>query len=115
MLTYLGERNVASFSTDVDSWDFKIKKPEELTKSLMGKVRKAGKGIILMHDFQKVTSIALPQILDQLQKDGFKIVHMVPKERLSTLPEYEEAILKDGKLPTMAQRPTESVVRTLNQ
>jgi peptidoglycan/xylan/chitin deacetylase (PgdA/CDA1 family) len=115
MLTYLGERNVASFSTDVDSWDFKIKKPEELTKSLMAKVRKAGKGIILMHDFQKVTSIALPQILDQLQKDGFKIVHMVPKKTLSTLPEYDEAILKDSKLPTIARRPPESVVRTLSQ
>ena len=79
MLTYLGERNVASFSTDVDSWDFKIKKPEELTKSLMAKLQKAGKGIILMHDFQKVTSIALPQMLGQMQQEGFKVVHMVPK------------------------------------
>src|SRR5215472_11968996 len=53
MLTYLGERNIASFSTDIDSWDFKIKKPEELNKSLMGKLNKLGKAIILMHDFQK--------------------------------------------------------------
>jgi hypothetical protein len=115
MLTYLGERNVASFSTDIDSWDFKIKKPEELTKSLMGKVRKAGKGIILMHDFQKGTSIALPQILEQLHQEGFKIVHLVPKKTLSTLPEYDEAILKDSKLPIIARRPPESVVRTLSQ
>jgi len=83
----LGGRNIAIFSTDIDSWDFRIKKPEELTKSLVEKVRKAGKGIILMHDFQKATSIALPQILDQLQKDGFEVVHLVPKEALSTLPE----------------------------
>jgi peptidoglycan-N-acetylglucosamine deacetylase len=113
MVTYLGQRDVASFSTDVDSWDFKIKKPEELTKSLIGKVRKAGKGIILMHDFQRVSSIALPQILEQLQKDGFKIVHMVPKETLSTLPQHDEAVLKEYKLPTVARRPPESVVRTL--
>jgi peptidoglycan/xylan/chitin deacetylase (PgdA/CDA1 family) len=115
ILTYLGERNVASFSTDIDSWDFKIKKPDELTKSLVGKVRKAGKGIILMHDFQKGTSIALPQILDQLQKDGFKVVHMVPKGTLTTLPQYDEAVLKENKLPTLAKRPQESVVRTLSQ
>jgi peptidoglycan/xylan/chitin deacetylase (PgdA/CDA1 family) len=115
MLTYLGERNVAIFSTDVDSWDFRIKKPEELTKSLMGKMHKAGKGIILMHDFQKVTSIALPQILAELQKDGFKVVHMVPKGTLTTLPQYDEAVLKDTKLPTLATRPQESVVRTLGQ
>ncbi len=114
MVTYLGERNVASFSTDVDSWDFKIKKPEELTRSLMAKLQKAGKGIILMHDFQKVTSIALPQILDQLQKNGFKVVHMVPKGTLTTLPQYDEAVLKDNKLPTLAgNKPADSVVRTV--
>jgi peptidoglycan/xylan/chitin deacetylase (PgdA/CDA1 family) len=115
MLTYLGERNVAIFSTDVDSWDFRIKKPDELTKSLMGKMRKAGKGIILMHDFQKSTSIALPQILAELQKDGFKVVHMVPKGTLNTLPQYDEAVLKESKLPTLPSRPQESVVRTLGQ
>ncbi len=115
MLTYLGERNVAIFSTDVDSWDYRIKKPEELVKSLMAKMHKAGKGIILMHDFQKVTSIALPQILAELQKDGFKVVHMVPKGTLTTLPQYDEAVMKDTKLPTLAARPQESVVRTLGQ
>jgi peptidoglycan/xylan/chitin deacetylase (PgdA/CDA1 family) len=115
MLTYLGERNIASFSTDIDSWDFKIKKPEELIKSLMGKLTKLGKGIILMHDFQKVTSIALPQILGQLQKNGFKVVHMVPRSTLTTIAQYDEAVLKENKLPTLVgNKPTESVVRTIS-
>jgi peptidoglycan/xylan/chitin deacetylase (PgdA/CDA1 family) len=114
MLTYLGGRNIASFSTDIDSFDFKIKKPDELTKSLIGKLNKLGKGIILMHDFQKVTSIALPQILGELQKNGFKVVHMVPKGTLTTLPQYDEAVLKENKLPTMSEnKPTDSVVRTI--
>src|ERR1700730_1477432 len=115
MLTYLGERNIASFSTDIDSWDFKIKKPDELTKSLIGKLNKLGKGIVLMHDFQKVTSIALPPILGQLQQNGFKIVHMVPKGTLTTIPQYDEAVLKENKLPTLTgNKPTESVVRTIS-
>ncbi len=80
MLTYLGERNIASFSTDIDSFDFKIHKPDQLVKSLIAKVNKQGKGIILMHDFQKGTAAALPEILAQLKADGFKIVHMVPKD-----------------------------------
>jgi peptidoglycan/xylan/chitin deacetylase (PgdA/CDA1 family) len=114
MLTYLGGRNIASFSTDIDSFDFKIKKPEELTKSLIGKLNKLGKGIILMHDFQKGTSIALPQILGELQKNGFKVVHMVPKDMLTTIPQYDEAVLKENKLPTMSDnKPAESVVRTI--
>jgi peptidoglycan/xylan/chitin deacetylase (PgdA/CDA1 family) len=113
MMTYLGERNVASFSTDIDSWDYKIKKPEELTRTLMIKIQKAGKGIILMHDFQKVTSIALPQILEQLQKNGFKVVHMIPKGKLDTLPQYDEAVLKENKLPTLSNASAASVVRTV--
>ncbi len=114
MLTYLGGRNIASFSTDIDSFDFKIKKPEELTRSLIGKLNKLGKGIILMHDFQKGTSIALPQILGELQKNGFKVVHMVPKGTLTTIPQYDEAVLKENKLPTMSEnKPTDSVVRTI--
>lgn len=115
MLTYLGGRNIASFSTDIDSFDFKIKKPDELIRSLMGKLNKLGKGLILMHDFQKVTSIALPQILGELQKNGFKVVHMVPKDKLTTLPQYDEAVLKENKLPTLSEnKPPESVVRTIS-
>jgi peptidoglycan/xylan/chitin deacetylase (PgdA/CDA1 family) len=115
MLTYLGGRNIASFSTDIDSFDFKIKRPDELVRSLMSKLNKLGKGIILMHDFQKVTSIALPQILGELQKNGFKVVHMVPKDPLTTLPQFDEAVLKENKLPTLSEnKPTDSVVRTIS-
>jgi len=114
MLTYLGERGIASFSTDIDSWDFKIKKPDELTRSLVAKVVKAGKGIVLMHDFQKSTSIALPQILAQLKQNGFKVVHLVPKNTLTTLPQYDEAVLKENKLPTLASgKSADSVIRTI--
>jgi peptidoglycan/xylan/chitin deacetylase (PgdA/CDA1 family) len=115
MLTYLGGRHIASFSTDIDSFDFKIKRPDELVRSLMSKLNKLGKGIILMHDFQKVTSIALPQILGELQKNGFKVVHMVPKDMLTTLPQFDEAVLKENKLPTLSEnKPTDSVVRTIS-
>ena len=53
MLAYLAERNIATFSTDIDSFDFKIHKPEQVIKSVMTKLDKHGKGIILMHDFQQ--------------------------------------------------------------
>ena len=115
MLTYLGQRNIASFSTDIDSFDFKIKKPDVLIKSLVGKLNKQGKGIVLMHDFQKVTAAALPELLGQLKANGFKVVHMVPKDQVTTLPQFDEAVLKDQKLPTVSQRPTESVVRTISE
>ena len=52
-MTYLGERNIAIFSTDLDSFDFKLRKPEQVIKAIMDKLKKHGKGIVLMHDFQQ--------------------------------------------------------------
>ena len=47
-VTYLGERNIAIFSTDMDSFDFKIRKPEQVISSVLSKLKKNGKGIVLM-------------------------------------------------------------------
>jgi peptidoglycan/xylan/chitin deacetylase (PgdA/CDA1 family) len=115
MVTYLGTRNIAIFSTDIDSFDFKIHKPEQVVSSVMTKLAKRGKGIILMHDFQKPTSIALPTVLAQLKANGYKIVFMVPKEPATTLPQYDEIIPKEvpGGLETVSSRPVSSVIRTI--
>ena len=66
MVTYLGERNIAMFSCDVDSFDFKTRKAEQVTENVMKKLDRLGKGIILMHDFQKHTAEALPDCVVRL-------------------------------------------------
>jgi peptidoglycan/xylan/chitin deacetylase (PgdA/CDA1 family) len=115
MVTYLGQRNIAIFSCDFDSFDFKLRKPEQVIKSVMTKLEKHGKGIILMHDFQHATAEALPELLAQLKASGYKVVHMVPKAPLQTLAEYDELVKKENKLPTVSERPTSSVVRTISE
>jgi peptidoglycan/xylan/chitin deacetylase (PgdA/CDA1 family) len=115
MVTYLGNRNIAIFSTDIDSFDFRMHKPEEVIESVMTKLAKRGKGIMLLHDFQKPTSLALPTILAQLKAKGYKIVFMVPKESATTLPQYDEIIPKEvpGRVQTVSGRPVSSVIRTI--
>jgi peptidoglycan/xylan/chitin deacetylase (PgdA/CDA1 family) len=113
LVTYLGTRNIAIFSTDMDSFDFKLRKPEQVIKSVMAKLQKHGKGIVLMHDFQKPTSEALPELLAQLKAGGYKIVHMRPATAVKTLPQYDEELMKEAKLPTVSQRPVSSVVKTV--
>src|SRR5690606_18271922 len=49
-LAHLAERNIAVFSTDVDSFDFRRQSPERLVKATMDRLAKRGKGILLMHD-----------------------------------------------------------------
>ena len=114
VVKYLGERNVAIFSADFDSFDFKMHKPEQVIKSVMAKLEKHGKGIILMHDFQHATAEALPELLKQMKDKGYKIVHMRPKTAVVSLPQYDEELLKEAKLPTVSTRPVSSVVREVD-
>jgi peptidoglycan/xylan/chitin deacetylase (PgdA/CDA1 family) len=114
LVTYVGERNIAIFSTDLDSFDFTARRPEQVTNKIMDKLKKHGKGIVLMHDFQKHTAEALPDLLKQLKDGGYKIVHMKAKGTVNTIAKYDEMIKKEAKLPTVDQRPTASVVRTVD-
>jgi peptidoglycan/xylan/chitin deacetylase (PgdA/CDA1 family) len=116
LITYLGTRNIATFSTDIDTFDFKLHKPEDVVKSLMTKLAKAGKGIVLMHDFQKGTAEAMPEILKQLKAGGYKIVHMVPKDQLASLPKYDDMVKAKDKFSNANNtRPESSVVKTISE
>ena len=118
MVSYLGTRNVAMWSTDLDSFDFrKGATPEKIVNTVMTKLDKLGKGIILMHDFQKNTGEALPTLLARLKAGGYKIVQIKAKTTFQSLPEYDEAVLKDMKVPTASTttRPISSVVQTVSQ
>ena len=113
MVTYLGTRDIAMFSCDLDSFDFKASTPDKIVETVMTKVNKLGKGIILMHDFQKHTAEALPALLAQLKAGGYKVVQMKAKAPLQTLPQYDAEVVKDAKLPTISSRPVSSVVQTV--
>jgi len=115
MVTYLGERNIAMFSCDLDSFDFKASKPQQVIDVTMKKLDKLGKGIILMHDFHKHTAEALPELLKKLKAGGYKVVAMRAKAPAQTLPQYDEELLKDVKLPTVSSRPVSSVVQTISE
>ena len=115
MVTYLGERNIAIFSCDLDSFDFKASKPQKIIDNVMKKLDKLGKGIVLMHDFQKHTAEALPELLKRLKAGGYKVVAMKAKAPVQTIAEYDEEIVKDLKLPTVSARPVTSVVQTISE
>ncbi len=115
MVTYLGERNIAMFSCDLDSFDFKASKAQQVIDVTMRKLDKLGKGIILMHDFHKHTAEALPELLKRLKAGGYKVVAMKAKAPVQTLPQYDEEVLKDAKLPTVSSRPVSSVVQTISE
>jgi peptidoglycan/xylan/chitin deacetylase (PgdA/CDA1 family) len=115
IVTYLGTRNIAIFSCDIDSFDFKTRKSDQVITNVMTKLDRLGKGIILMHDFQKHTAEALPTLLRRLKAGGYKVVMMKAKAPVQTIASYDEGILKDAKLPTVSTRPLNSVVQTISE
>ena len=115
MVTYLGERNIAMFSCDLDSFDFKARNAQAVIDVTMKKLDKLGKGIILMHDFHKHTAEALPDLLKKLKAGGYKVVAMKSKAPVQTIAKYDEEVIKDAKLPTVSSRPVSSVVQTISE
>jgi peptidoglycan-N-acetylglucosamine deacetylase len=114
-MAYLGSRNVAIFSCDLDSFDFRAKDATQIINTVMTKLDKQGKGIILMHDFQKHTAEAMPTLLNRLKAGGYKVVQMKARTSFQTLPEYDEALVKDMKVPVASTRPVGSVVQTVSE
>ena len=114
-MAYLGSRNVAIFSCDLDSFDFRARDAGQIVNTVMTKLDKQGKGIILMHDFQKHTAEALPALLRRLKAGGYKVVQMKAKTPLQTLAAYDEALVKDIKVPVASTRPVGSVVQTVSE
>ena len=86
-------------------------RPEQLIKSVIDQLDRRGKGMILMHDSHRNTAEALPELLRQLKVGGYKIVHMVPKVELTTVPKYDEMLTHRNKLSSNT-RQENRIVRT---
>lgn len=113
LVKYMAERHIAMFSTDFDSFDFKMRKPEQVVKSVMDKLEKHGKGIILMHDFQHATAEALPTILAKLKEGGYKVVQITGKTPIEPKPEVVAAVLKEMGGGLDEAKPMSSIIKSI--
>jgi peptidoglycan/xylan/chitin deacetylase (PgdA/CDA1 family) len=89
MIAHLKERQVAIFSIDVDSKDFRTRDAGTVHRRVMGDLARPRKGIILFHDIQTSTARALPGLLADLKGKGYRVVHMVPKATATTIAEFD--------------------------
>ena len=113
MVKYVGERNISMFSTDLDSFDFKARKGDQVIKTVMAKLQKLGKGIVLMHDFQQATASAAPELLKQLKDGGYKVVQITGKTPTEPKKEYVDMVTKEMGGGLDESRPMSSVIKTI--
>jgi peptidoglycan/xylan/chitin deacetylase (PgdA/CDA1 family) len=89
MEAHLQQRNIAMFSIDADSIDYRTRDPNSVHRRIVNELTANKKGIVLFHDIQPSTANALKGLLDDLKKRGFKVVQLVPKSSAQTLPTYD--------------------------
>ncbi len=101
LLDYVHSRGMNVFGSDLWASDWLLMTPQAELSLVMGRLEKAGKGVILFHDSKASTAKMLPDFLRELKTRGFKVVHMVAGP---------------GPTPVTAQKPgwtstTEPIIR----
>ncbi len=94
---YLASRNIAVFGIDVDSFDYRMHKPDKVVDNVLKGLIKTGGGIILFHDIHEVTAKALPTVLVELKRHGFHVVQLVPKSHVEVVAVSEPPPSKQAK------------------
>ena len=96
MISYLKKRDIGIFSIDVDSKDFRTRSgPAMVSRTLAGIKRNGNKGVLLFHDIQRSTAKGVRGLLRKLKRGGYKIVHLVSKQPVTTLSSYDQAGRKE--------------------
>jgi peptidoglycan/xylan/chitin deacetylase (PgdA/CDA1 family) len=83
---YLQSRNLMTWSADAVADDWKHINASEVVRRSIARLDEKGKGILLLHDIQPATALALPELLRQLKAKGYRIVHVVPGNGETSVP-----------------------------
>jgi hypothetical protein len=75
---YAASQNLQLWSTDFLADDWTRIGPAQVYSRALQRIEAAHKGILLLHDIQARTVEALPHLLRELKKRGYKIVQVVP-------------------------------------
>jgi len=75
---YLRSRRLTAWSADVTGDDWKHISASEVVKRTIARLEENRRGIILLHDIQPATALALPNLLKELKARGYRIVLVKP-------------------------------------
>jgi peptidoglycan-N-acetylglucosamine deacetylase len=93
---YLAAHDYMTWSVDFLADDWRHIKHSEITRRAISRIEARGRGILLLHDIQPATALALPDILKELKARGYKIVHVVPAtpDRPKTVSDPEQWVVR---------------------
>jgi peptidoglycan/xylan/chitin deacetylase (PgdA/CDA1 family) len=117
---YLRSRAMVTWSADIVADDWKHIPANEVVNRALARLDARGKGILLLHDIQPATALAMPHLLRELKRRGYKIVQVAPasvQPLVASAPRQsvgQPAELAQRPLPAAAVRPP-PVTPTVNR
>jgi peptidoglycan/xylan/chitin deacetylase (PgdA/CDA1 family) len=75
---WLKSHNIGIFGTDLWASDWLDMTPNEELQTILTRLDKDGRGILLLHDSRRSTALMLPKLLVALKLRGYHIVHLIP-------------------------------------
>ena len=80
LLERLKARGIAVFGADLWAGDWNPMTPQHEAALLLQRLTKTGGGIVLLHDIQPKTAAMLPELLRELKRRDYRVVHIVPAD-----------------------------------
>jgi peptidoglycan/xylan/chitin deacetylase (PgdA/CDA1 family) len=75
---YLAAHGLMTWSTDFLADDWRRITAQQVLKRALDRLERKGKGVLLLHDIQPRTALAVPALLHALKARGYRIVQVVP-------------------------------------
>jgi peptidoglycan/xylan/chitin deacetylase (PgdA/CDA1 family) len=75
---FLRAHDMIVWSSDTVADDWTPISSDQVLQRALRRLEAKGRGILLLHDIQARTALALPSLLRELKQRGFRIVHVVP-------------------------------------
>ena len=88
---YLQSRGLVTWSADVVADDWRHISASEVVRRAITRLDERGRGILLLHDIQRATALAMPELLRSLKAKGYRIVQVIPSKGATEVPVAENA------------------------
>jgi len=79
LIELLTKRHITVFGADLWASDWNRMRPDHERMLVLERLAKTHGGILLFHDTQAQTAKMLPDLLRDLKRQGYRIVHVVPR------------------------------------
>lgn len=78
LMAWLGARNIATVSCEFGADDWKRIGASQVRRRAVRNINSVGRGVIILHDTKPHTAAALPGIIKDLRKQGYRFVQLMP-------------------------------------